>query len=171
MGIVAITFWVLSFVALVSAIMTVLSKNPIFSAIYLLICFSCIAGHYLLLNAQFLFIVHIIVYSGAIMVLFLTTLMLMNLNEETEKHKPAMARLGAVIAAAILGLVLVSAISKTSSLSPMNDMTTDVGSIKVLGKVLLDEYFYPFEFISILLLSAMVGVVLLTKKDKKEVAR
>ncbi len=170
MSLVEITFLILSFIAIGSALMTVLSKNPIHSAIYLLICFSSIAGHYLLLNAQFLFIVHIIVYSGAIMVLFLTTLMLLNLNEETEQHKPAMARLGALVAAIILGLVLVAAVSKTSTLMPMNNTTVDIGSIKALGKVLMDEYFYPFEFISILLLSAMVGVVLLTKKEKTTVA-
>lgn len=167
MSIIEITFWVLSFVMLVSAFMTVFSKNPIHSAIYLLICFACIAGHYLLLNAQFLFIVHIIVYSGAIMVLFLTTLMLMNLNEETEKHKPAIARIGAIVAALILGLVLVSVISKTTITMPEQVLDADISSIKVLGKVMLDEYFYPFEFISILLLSAMVGSVLLTKKDNK----
>lgn len=167
MSIIEITFWVLSFVMLVSAFMTVFSKNPIHSAIYLLICFACIAGHYLLLNAQFLFIVHIIVYSGAIMVLFLTTLMLMNLNEETEKHKPAIARIGAIVAALILGLVLVSVISKTAITMPEQVLDADISSIKVLGKVMLDEYFFPFEFISILLLSAMVGSVLLTKKDNK----
>ena len=66
MSLVEITFLILSVIAIGSALMTVLSKNPIHSAIYLLICFSSIAGHYLLLNAQFLFIVHIIVYSGAI---------------------------------------------------------------------------------------------------------
>ena len=170
MSLVEITFLILSVIATGSALMTVLSKNPIHSAIYLLICFSSIAGHYLLLNAQFLFIVHIIVYSGAIMVLFLTTLMLLNLNEETEQHKPAMARLGALVAAIILGLVLVAAVSKTATLMPMNNNTVDIGSIKALGKVLMDEYFYPFEFISILLLSAMVGVVLLTKKEKTTVA-
>lgn len=170
MSLVEITFLILSVIAIGSALMTVLSKNPIHSAIYLLICFSSIAGHYLLLNAQFLFIVHIIVYSGAIMVLFLTTLMLLNLNEETEQHKPAMARLGALVAAIILGLVLVAAVSKTATLMPMNNNSVDIGSIKALGKVLMDEYFYPFEFISILLLSAMVGVVLLTKKEKTTVA-
>lgn len=101
------------------------------------------------------------------MVLFLTTLMLMNLNEETEKHKPAIARIGAVVAACILGLVLVSAISKTALVLPQNSGAVDIGAIKVLGKILLNEYFYPFEFISILLLTAMVGAVLLTKKEHK----
>ncbi len=167
MTLVEITFWVLSFIAFVSAIYTVIAKNPIYSAISLLVCFAAIAGHYLLLNAQFLFIVHIIVYSGAIMVLFLTTLMLMNLNEETEQHKPVIVQVSALIAAIILGLVLVSAVSKLNVLMPLPAHHNLVGDIKELGKILLDEYFYPFEFISILLLSAMVGVVLLTKKDKK----
>jgi NADH-quinone oxidoreductase subunit J len=167
MSLIEITFWGLSFVTLVCAFMTVFSKNPIHSAIYLLICFATIAGHYLLLNAQFLFIVHIIVYSGAIMVLFLTTLMLMNLNEETEKHKPAIARIGAIVAATILGLVLVSAIGKTAIVAPDFQANRDMSSVEVLGQVLLNEYIYPFEFISLLLLTAMVGSVLLTKKENK----
>jgi NADH-quinone oxidoreductase subunit J len=163
----AITFWALSTIAFICAIYTVLAKNPIFSAISLLLCFAAIAGHYLLLNAQFLFIVHIIVYAGAIMVLFLTTLMLMNLNDETEKHKPAISQMAAIAVSIVMGLVLILAVRKIGFIQPVKAPTEGVGMIVNLGKVLLDEYFYPFEFISILLLSAMVGVVLLTKKDKK----
>lgn len=163
----AIIFWALSTIAFICAIYTVLAKNPIFSAISLLMCFAAIAGHYLLLNAQFLFIVHIIVYAGAIMVLFLTTLMLMNLNDETEKHKPAIAQIAAIVVSVILGIVLVFAVHKAGLILTPKPVSQDVGMISSLGRVLLDEYFYPFEFISVLLLSAMVGVVLLTKKDKK----
>jgi NADH-quinone oxidoreductase subunit J len=146
--------------------MTVLSKNPIHSVIYLIGCFFAIAGHYLLLNAQFLAIVHIIVYAGAIMVLFLFTLMLMNLNEETEKHKPALARIGAVIAAGVLGLVLLAVFVKADTLPVAQAQDVTIGTVQNLGKVLLDEYFFPFEFASVLFLSAMVGAVLLAKKDK-----
>lgn len=144
-----------------------LSKNPIHSVIYLIACFFCIAGHYLLLNAQFLAVVHIIVYAGAIMVLFLFTLMLMNLNEETEQHKPALAKIGAVIASGILMLVLVAALKQADSL-PFPDYNQDlgIGTIQNLGKVLLNEYLFPFEFASVLFLSAMIGAVLLAKKDK-----
>ena len=163
----AIIFWALSTIAFICAIYTVLAKNPIFSAISLLICFAAIAGHYLLLNAQFLFIVHIIVYAGAIMVLFLTTLMLMNLNDETEKHKPAIAQIASIVASVLLGIVLYALVRKADLILTPKPPIEGVGMIANLGKVLLDEYFYPFEFISILLLSAMVGVVLLTKKDKK----
>lgn len=150
--------------------MTVLSKNPVHSVIYLIGCFFAIAGHYLLLNAQFLAIVHIIVYAGAIMVLFLSTLMLMNLNEETEQHKPALAKISAVVASGVLMLVLVAVLRKADSLPVPLTQDVSIGSIKNLGKVLLDEYLFPFEFASILFLSAMIGAVLLTKKDKAQTA-
>jgi NADH-quinone oxidoreductase subunit J len=166
MDIKEIIFWSLSTIAFICAIYTVIAKNPIFIAISLLVCFACIAGHYLLLNAQFLFIVHIIVYAGAIMVLFLTTLMLMNLNEESEKHKPAIAQIAALVVAVGLGIVLMLAVRKANVILTLGPISDNVGDIKSLGKVLMDEYFYPFEFVSILLLSAMVGVVLLIKKDK-----
>ena len=76
-----ILFCILSIVTLATAFLTIYSRNPIHSAIYLVICFFSIAGHYLLLNAQFLAIVHVIVYSGAIMILFLFTVMLMKLKQ------------------------------------------------------------------------------------------
>jgi NADH-quinone oxidoreductase subunit J len=146
--------------------MTVFSRNPVHSVIFLIACFFSIAGHYVLLNSHFLAVVHIIVYAGAIMVLFLFTLMMMNLNEETEKHKPAIVRMGAVISAGALMLVLVAALKTTelTSSPALNDGS--IGDIKNLGKVLLDEYFFPFEFASVLFLSAMIGAVLLTKKEK-----
>lgn len=159
-------FYFLSFVAVFCGLMTVLSKNPIHSVIYLIGCFFAIAGHYLILNAQFLAIVHIIVYAGAIMVLFLFTLMLMNLNEETEKHKPALARIGAVIAAGVLGMVLLAIFVKAGEMPVAASQDVTIGTVQNLGKVLLDEYFFPFEFASVLFLSAMVGAVLLAKKDK-----
>lgn len=142
------------------------SRNPIHSAIYAVICFFSIACHYFLLSAHFLFVVQFIVYAGAIMVLFLFTLMLMNLNEETEQHKPALARLAAVIAAGLLMLVMVAVISKADRLPIPPDSHPDLGTIKNLGQVLLHEYLFPFEFSSVLFLSSMVGAVLLSKKEK-----
>jgi NADH-quinone oxidoreductase subunit J len=159
-------FLVLSALAIFCGLMTVLSKNPIHSVLYIVACFFAIAGHYFLLNAAFLGMVQIIVYAGAIMVLFLSTLMLMNLNEETEKHKPAIVRMGAVVAGGLLLLVLVAALHKAAALPGAAPEDVNVSSIANLGKVLLDEYLFPFEFASVLFLSAMIGAVLLTKKDK-----
>jgi NADH-quinone oxidoreductase subunit J len=164
-----ILFCILSIVTLATAFLTIYSKNPIHSAIYLVICFFSIAGHYLLLNAQFLAIVHVIVYSGAIMILFLFTVMLMNLNKENEVHKPRVTRLGAIVMFCLMCLVLI-AIFINSKPIVGEYVTTgeDYQSIKVLGKVLLNEYMVPFEFASVLLLVAMIGAVLLSKKEKLE---
>ena len=164
-----IIFCVLAAITLATAFLTIFSKNPIHSAIYLVLCFFSIAGHYLLFNAQFLAIVHVIVYSGAIMVLFLFTLMLMNLNKEDEVHKPRITRLGAVVVFVVMSIVLISIfIHSKTIVDGYDDIGDDFQSIKVLGKVLLNEYMVPFEFASILLLVAMIGVVLLSKKEKTE---
>lgn len=166
---VQILFCVLSVITLATAFLTIYSKNPIHSAIYLVISFFSIAGHYMLLNAQFLAIVHVIVYSGAIMILFLFTVMLMNLNKENEVHKPRVTRLGAIVMFCLMCLVLI-AIFINSKPIVGEYVTTgeDYQSIKVLGKVLLNEYMVPFEFASVLLLVAMIGAVLLSKKEKLE---
>lgn len=164
-----ILFSILALITLATAFLTIYSRNPIHSAIYLVICFFSIAGHYLLLNAQFLAIVHVIVYSGAIMILFLFTVMLMNLNKENEVHKPRVTRLGAIVLFCLMCLVLI-AIFVNSKPIVGEYVTTgeDYQSIKVLGKVLLNEYMVPFEFASVLLLVAMIGSVLLSKKEKLE---
>ena len=170
MSIVLILFCILSAITVSTAFLTVFSKNPIHSAIYLVICFFSVAGHYLLLNAQFLAIVHVIVYSGAIMILFLFTIMLMNLNKENEVHKPRITRLGAIVSFCLICIVLILIFINSK---PIADGSYDVTgeayqSIKVLGKVLLNEYMVPFEYASILLLVAMIGTVLLSKKEKLE---
>ena len=164
-----ILFSILALITLATAFLTIYSRNPIHSAIYLVICFFSIAGHYLLLKAQFLAIVHVIVYSGAIMILFLFTVMLMNLNKENEVHKPRVTRLGAIVLFCLMCLVLI-AIFVNSKPIVGEYVTTgeDYQSIKVLGKVLLNEYMVPFEFASVLLLVAMIGSVLLSKKEKLE---
>lgn len=164
-----IIFCVLAAVTLSTAFLTVFTKNPIHSAIYLVICFFSIAGHYLLLNSQFLAIVHIIVYSGAIMILFLFTIMLMNLNKENEVHKPRVTRFAAVILFCLTCLVLIAIFVNSKPIVGEYDATgEDFQSIRKLGTVLLNEFMVPFEYASILLLVAMIGAVLLSKKEKAE---
>lgn len=169
MSTILIIFCILSAVTLSSAFMTIFSRNPIHSAIYLVICFFSIAGHYLLFNAQFLALVHVIVYSGAIMILILFTLMLMNLNKEDEVHKPRLTRLGAVVSFIITCCVLITIFLQTKPIvGEYDNMGEDYQSIKVLGKVLLDQdngFMVAFEFASVLLLVAMIGAVLLSKKE------
>ena len=164
-----IVFCVLSLITLATAFLKIFSRNPIHSAIYLVICFFSVAGHYLLLNAQFLAIVHIIVYSGAIMILFLFTIMLMNLNEQKEVHRPRITRLGAIVSFCLICIVLILIFINSKPI--VGEYVTtgeDYQSIKVLGKILLNEYMVLFAFASILLLVAMIGAVLLSKKEKLE---
>jgi NADH-quinone oxidoreductase subunit J len=162
-----IIFCILSIITLATAFLTIFSRNPIHSAIYLVICFFSVAGHYLLLNAQFLAIVHIIVYSGAIMILFLFTIMLMNLNEQHEVHRPRITRLGAIVSFCLICIVLILIFINSKPIVGEYVATgEDFQSIKVLGRILLNEYMVPFEFASILLLVAMIGTVLLSKKEK-----
>ena len=101
------------------------------------------------------------------MVLFLFTLMLMNLNKEDEVHKPRITRIGALVVFLIMSIVFITIFINSKTIMTGYDTSgEDFQSIKVLGKVLLNEYMFPFEFISILLLVAMIGTVLLTKKEK-----
>lgn len=162
-----ILFYILSAVTLSMGLLTVLSKNPIQSAVYMVICFFSLAGHFLMINAQFLAVVHVIVYTGAVMVLLLFTLMLMNLSENHETRKKILGRIVATLSACLLAIVLLAVFMKAIPLIDSYKVSgTDFQSMKVLGKVLLDEYLVPFEFSSILLLTAMIGSVLISKRNK-----
>jgi NADH-quinone oxidoreductase subunit J len=165
MGVTPILFWFLSAMALFSALMVITSKNPVYSVIWLILVFFAISGHYLLLNAQFLAVVNIIVYAGAIMVLFLYVLMLMDLKKETEPQKNRWLKIAGALAGGSLLLVLVAALKKTELNSLAETRTGDIGLIENLGKVLFTDYVVPFEIASILFLCAMVGAVVIGKKE------
>jgi NADH-quinone oxidoreductase subunit J len=160
-------FYFLSFVAVFSALLVVFSKNPVYSVLYLIITFFAIAGHYVLLNAQFLAVVHVIVYAGAIMVLFLYVIMLLNLNEETEPHKNNFLKFSAVICSGLLMIVLIGTLKGTELIEQTQNAQTDIGLVKNLGKVLFTDFLLPFEISSVLLLAAMVGAVMLGKPEKR----
>jgi NADH-quinone oxidoreductase subunit J len=146
--------------------MVVFSKNPIHSVLYLIITFFAIAGHYILLNAQFLAAVHIIVYAGAIMVLFLYVIMMLNLNAEVEPQKSQLSKFAAVTAGGILMIVLVGAFRNVTD-TVISSGRADIGLVKNLGHTLFFDFALPFEVSSILFLSAMVGAVMLAKKEIK----
>lgn len=167
MGITSILFWFLSALALLSAIMVLASKNPIHSILWLIAVFFAISGHYILLNAQFLAIVNLIVYAGAIMVLFLFVIMLMNLSAHTEPQKNLWMKLAGVISGGILFTILISVIRSSADMVGRNAQLKEgnIGLISTLGKVLFTDYVVPFEISSVLFLSAMVGAVVIGKKD------
>ncbi|MDR3715755.1 MAG: NADH-quinone oxidoreductase subunit J [Puia sp.] len=166
MGTTQVLFWFLSVLALISAIMVVVSKNPVHSVLWLIFVFFAISGHYILLNAQFLAIVNLIVYAGAIMVLFLFVIMLMNLNADTEPQKNKWLKIAGVVAGGSLLLVLVAALKHADMKNQLADMGSgDIGLIRNLGLTLFNDYMIPFEITSVLFLSAIVGAVVIGKKD------
>ena len=166
MNITQILFWFLSVVALFSALMVITSKNPVHSVLWLIVTFFSISGHYIMLNAQFLAIVNIIVYAGAIMVLFLFVIMLMNLNKETEPQKNRWLKIAGAVSGGCLMLVLVAAL-KDTDIRQQQALVNEgnIGLIKNLGRELFTTYVVPFEISSILFLSAMVGAVVIGKKE------
>ena len=158
-------FFILSALAIYCALMVLISKKPVHSVLYLTAAFFALAGHYILLGAQFLAVVHIIVYAGAIMVLFLFTVMLLNLNIQGEFQKNNFLRLAATVAAGLLLLTIVGAVKQFDIEVKADPMMNQIGLVKSLGKVLFKDYLLPFELSSVLFLSAMVGAVMLGKKE------
>src|SRR5580765_5796914 len=111
-----ILFWFLSALAFFSALMVLVSKSPVHSVLWLIVVFFAISGHYILLNAQFLAIVNLIVYAGAIMVLFLFVIMLMNLNISIEPQRNILIKLAGIIAGGLLLVLFVSTVVSAGEL-------------------------------------------------------
>jgi len=166
MNVLEVLFYALSAFALVSAIMVLVSKNPIHSVLWLILVFFAISGHYILLNAQFLAIVNIIVYAGAIMVLFLFVIMLINVKKDSEPQKHLYVKFIGVIAGGSFLTLLIALVKQSMPLVGENVLLKEgsIGLIHPLGKALFTDYVVPFEISSVLFLSAMVGAVLIGKK-------
>lgn len=160
-------FYFFAFISIFFALLVIISKNTVHSALYLVLTFFSIAAQYILLNAQFLFVVQVIVYAGAIMVLFLYALITHNLTSLSETQKTIGSRLSAVISGGALLLVLIAALRTTIQSAPAAGVNHELGMVKSLGKVLYTDYIMPFEVASVLFLIAMVGAVVLGKREPK----
>ncbi|MEI5983469.1 MULTISPECIES: NADH-quinone oxidoreductase subunit J family protein [Sphingobacterium] len=160
-------FYFVAFLSIFFALMTIFTKNPVHSVLYLVITFFTFTVHYILLNAQFLAVVNFIVYMGAIMVLFLFVLMLLNLNKDTEPMKSNLVKFMGAIAGMCLLATFLGAFKVIETDNGMVQAHENIGLVKNLGKVLFSDFLLPFEISSILLLTAMVGAVLLAKKEPR----
>ncbi|MFD2514666.1 NADH-quinone oxidoreductase subunit J [Pontibacter locisalis] len=164
-------FYFLTSLTLLCALMVVISKNPVHSVLFLIITFFTISGHYILLNAQFLAAVNIIVYAGAIMVLFLFVIMFLNLgkNSDAKLKTSTLSKISGTVAGGLLFIVMIAALKETE-LEGYNPETfnSQIGMVENLGAVLFTQYLLPFELASVLFLVAMVGAVMLGKKETGE---
>ena len=160
-----ILFYLFSAIALGSAVYFVFARNPLYSILSLIVTFFSIAALYIMLNAQFLGIIQIIVYAGAIMVLFLYVLMMLNLNKKDESRKQNINKFVGIFTAGILFIGMLGAYRGFTTGGVAQDVDSSVGLTKNLGKLLFNEYVLPFELASILILAGIVGAVLIGKKD------
>ncbi|WP_152766032.1 NADH-quinone oxidoreductase subunit J family protein [Salmonirosea aquatica] len=149
--------------------MVVFSRSPIHSVLYLILTFFCLTGHYILLNAQFLAVVNIIVYAGAIMVLFLFVIMFLNMKEDERDLVPNVTKIAASIVCGTIFIILFGAYRKSQAGTyDPGTYNSQTGMVESLGQVLFRDYLLPFELASVLFLIAMVGAVMLGKRELGE---
>ena len=160
-----ILFFIFSALALICGIMILISRNPVNSAMFLVLTIASLAGLFVLLEAFFLAAVQILVYAGAVMVLFLFVIMLLDLKVEERRKIKVLGIAGAAVAVGTIVAIFVKCLHGTR-LNVERAPNFQAGTIE-LGKLLFTQYLLPFEIVSVLLLVAMVGVILLSKKDLK----
>ena len=177
MSITEILFWFLTVLALGSAILVITSKNPVYSILSLIVTFFAISGHYILMNAQFLAIVNIIVYAGAIMVLFLFIIMLLDLRAEKLRKINWIASAGGVAVAMVFMVQVFSVIRRFPAakqafpplarhvLSGVEGSTSD--DVHRIGLLLFNNFNLPFQVIGIVILVATVGVIVLSRRETR----
>jgi NADH-quinone oxidoreductase subunit J len=166
-------FYLFGAVAVIASLAVIAQRNPIYSVLLLILSFGALSGLYVLLDAPFVAVTQIIVYAGAIMVLFLFVVMLLNAPHEETEHderihplrRPGPMRFGAVLAAALV-VELIWALSRGTT-EPGAFGGAGVSSVRALGRSLFTDYAFPFEVTSVLILVAMVGAVVLAKRDPR----
>jgi len=159
-----IAFYVLALLLVASALVVITNRNPVASAVALAFNLVAIAGLYMVLDAQFIGLLQVIVYAGAIMVLILFVIMLLNLREETKAHPAGtfqriLAPLTSLVFAVVIGRAVWMSAPAVFPVKPEG-----FGTAATLGRELFTRFYYPFEAISLLLVVAMIGSVLLAKR-------
>ena len=163
-------FILLAVVTTITALLVIVQRNPVASAIYLIITLFCLAGIYLLLSAQFIAIIQVLVYAGAIMVLFLFVIMLLNLEKEKKiitRHrlqKVVGVFLGVILLAQI-GMIFNSVLLEGGKGNFPSEKVAAIGNTEVVARLLFTDFLLPFEITSVLLLVAIIGAIVLAKKQ------
>ncbi len=172
-GFKGIIFIITALVAIISALLMTTRKNPVHSALWMIVTFFSMAIIYLLLNAQFIAVAQVMVYAGAIMMLILFVIMLVQLEKGAEEEREKKLRSAkAKIAGALVTLILLVEILAGSLFSRVTgrlgeypvELVNNVGNVKTMGALLYGQYLFPFEIASILLLVGIVGAVVIAKK-------
>ena len=170
-----VLFWLMATVAVVASVLVVGQRHPMYSVLLLIVSFAALAGLYITLDAPFVAMAQMIIYAGAIMVLFLFVVMLLNAPQEDGAEwdrthplrRPGFARIGVVLAVLLvaeLGWALAKVVSLGSPVGGRADGAV-IGSVREMGRVLFTQYSFAFEATSVLILVAMVGAVVLARRE------
>lgn len=162
-------FIFLAILAIAAALAMVISRNPVNSALFLVLNMVSLAGLYLLLHAQFMAVIQILVYAGAIMVLFLFVIMLLNVQEEETLFDTFRVKYFAafLLGVGVLSQVIYSLGSITETLPTVSPEMSEAGTVEAVGDVLFTQYLLPFEITAILLTAAIVGALLIAQQKIK----
>lgn len=159
-------FFLFATLAIASAVAVVLNKNTVNSALFLVLNMVSISGLYLVLQAQFLAVIQVLVYAGAIMVLFLFVIMLLNIDREEGVFNKFRLRYGVafILGVAVLAQLLYSVAAWTNTTPAISSKMSQVGTVEAVGNILFTHYLYPFEVTAILLTAAVVGALLIAQR-------
>jgi NADH-quinone oxidoreductase subunit J len=160
----------LAVLAIASALAMVINKNVVNSALFLVINMVSLAGIYLLLNAQFLAVIQILVYAGAIMVLFLFVIMLLNVEDEKKLFNKFRIKyfLAFLLGVAVIGQIFYSLVGVGDMLPEISSNMATIGTVEAVGDVLFTKYLLPFEMTAILLTAAVVGALMVAQYKIKK---
>jgi len=163
-------FYIFAIVAAASAVAVITARNPVHSAVFLILCFVQVAALFILLRAPFLAAVQVFIYVGAVMVLFLFVVLVLDMGRESIMEPFHSQSVPAILSIAILfvlmGLVLFSG-TMTAPKGPYDEAALAMNT-EVVGRALYTKYIYPFEVVSVLLLIALIGAVVLVLKERKK---
>ncbi len=172
-----ITFYLFSFIAVLSALMVISSKNPVNSVLFLILSFINSAGLFVLLGAEFLAMILVVVYVGAVAVLFLFVVMMLDINfiklrEGFLQYLPFGTLLGIVLIIELSILFLTKSFSNSNLINYSSSPTiNDIENTKLIGEILYTDYFYLFQICGLILLVAMIGSITLTLRDRGHIKR
>ena len=160
-------FFLLAIICIASVLGMIISKDQAYNALFLILAFVCMGGLFALLDAPFIAAVQIIIYAGAIMILFIFVVMMINLRKGIGPEKKKWTMYFAIVIAVVLIVELILTVKGV--LEPVSTVASEqLGSPTDLGRLLFTKYLYPFEITSILIIAALVGAIVLVKKKEKE---
>jgi NADH-quinone oxidoreductase subunit J len=163
----AIFFYICAASALVMAIAVVSARNPVYSALALIACLLSVAGIFAIHSAHLMALLQVLVYAGAIMVLILFVIMLLNLSpEELGQRKITLRRVTGAYLLGVIGTLMIVKLGR-HLLEPAAALDPGFGTVEGVGEILFTKYLLPFEMVSLILLAAIIGAVVLTRRERK----